>query len=67
MKDITYCADAEYCPNRHKCIRADVPKWEEHISLSNLYQEHILSCKEERCQHYIPKLEQYPLTKGYQK
>lgn len=64
-RDICYCADAEFCPLRDKCVRADVPNW--HISLSNFYEQHILSCEEWRCQYYVPKYIPNMITNGYQK
>ena len=66
MKDVIYCSDAEFCPIREECFRSMAETKTKH-SYAKFYEEYILSCSKEKCPHFINKIPQFMITKGYQK
>lgn len=63
--DITYCSDAEFCPIAAQCARSQVPNGKT-ITLSKFYEQHILSCKEDKCEYFYPTKPINVITNSYQ-
>lgn len=61
--DITYCSDAEFCPRKHECLRADVPT-EGINSYCRFYESKLLDIKDADCQHFRRKIPQEVITKS---
>jgi len=64
-KDITFCWDAEFCPWKAECARAQVPNGER-ITLSKFREQQVLSLSEKKCEWFYPTKPINVITNGYQ-
>jgi hypothetical protein len=57
--DITFCADANNCPDKDKCLRSGKPKDPEYVSYSDFYA---VTNGEQNCEYILPKDSQWPVN-----